>query len=595
MQESQLKSLINGHIHHGIIAIDRAENITVCNKAAQMMLELRHPVVGRPAISLKLELADNLSREHGSNSHNLLELITSGHNEFYKMCRCDDKTYIVNQVPIYDGNRINGSVTIFQDITELEDLTKELESFKTLSRDLEDFIENTYDGIIITDGDGTVVKINNSLLRVTNLIAEQFLGVKIDSLYINGQFMNEPIAKIARIKKQVTTGLTRITTGKRVMVTSRPIINNEGKVVRVVSNVKDMTDIIGLLQQPTQFYYPNELHASETNLSLRDELYANGMITCNRDLLKTMELTRRIAGKDVTVLLQGESGVGKEIFATLIHNWSQRKGPLIKVNCGAIPATLLESELFGYSSGAFTGASKGGKPGLLELANNGTLFLDEIEDLPFDLQGKFLRVLQEQEFVRLGGTKTIKVNIRLVAACNRDLLQMVRENLFRLDLYYRLNVIPIFISPLRDRKEDIPLLVEFFLGKFNKKYGTCIAMTPGLIDRLQDYQWPGNIRELMNILERLIITCESDIINQDMFDAAINGKFSVNNVNEHDSTGTEPDEMGIPYLKDALEQTERALLTKALNKYKKSRKVGQVLGISHTAVLKKMKKYQISC
>lgn len=582
MSGSPITPSFMDYINHGIIAIDRAGTITICNAAAQKIFDFKQPVIGKLLTSLNLK-------------QKLINVINTGQSEFGKRYVFKDKTFVVNRTPILDNDEVIGAVTIFQDITELEEISTELESFKKINKELEGIIESSYDGIIITDGEGIVLKINTSLLRITNLTAEQFLGQNIDSLYENGVFATEPIAKLARLSKKITTGITKVKTGKDVMVTSTPVFNDNGDVIRIVTNVRDMSDIISLQEKLIQSRNLNNCLRSEFNKSLQEELHANEMITGNPEMYNLLKLTKRVAGMEVPILLQGESGVGKEVFAKLIHVWSKRKGAFIKVNCGAIPGPLLESELFGYSRGAFTGANREGKPGLFELANDGTLFLDEIEDLHLDLQGKFLRVLQDQEFVRLGGTKVIKVNVHIIAASNRELTQMIKERKFREDLYYRLNVVPILIPPLRDRKEDIPLLIDYFLSKFNKKYGTNKAMAPGLTENFLDYHWPGNIRELMNVLERLVITSERDVLGKNAFMSTKSGipaaaAVNTNNMLEFE---LEQEEESIPSLKEALERTEKDILTKALKKYKRSRQVGQALGISHTAVLKKIKKYQM--
>jgi len=243
----------------------------------------------------------------------------------------------------------------------------------------------------------------------------------------------------------------------------------------------------------------------------------------------------------------------------------------------------LESELFGYTQGAFTGAKKEGKPGLFELADEGTLFLDEIEDLPLNLQGKFLRVLQDQEFRRIGGTKVIKVNARIIAASNQDLKDMIEEKKFRKDLFYRLNVVPIHIPPLRERREDIPLLTEYFLNKFNSKYKLSRTLSPHLLQDFYAYAWPGNIRELINTLERIVITSQEEVVSE-------NPISSTNTASAlHEKEVEEPE--NFTSLKEALAVSEKKILVKTLEKHKSARLAGKVLGISHTAVLKKIKKH----
>ncbi|GAB6171123.1 sigma-54-dependent Fis family transcriptional regulator [Paradesulfitobacterium aromaticivorans] len=578
-------------IHSGIIAVDAAGKVIVCNAAARKILEVGPEVVGTPISNLLPETK-------------LLEIINSGRGDYGKQFSYKDKTYVVNRTPIFAegelGQEVVGAVTVFQDVTELEEISTELESFKKVNKELEGIFASSYDGIIITDGEGNVLKINQALLRVTDLTREDFLGQKIDSLYEKEIFSYEAVAKRARVGKKLVTGIQRIKTGKEVIVSATPVFDDDGNVIRVVTNVRDMSDLVKLEEELNESRQLSDQLRSQFNKLLEEELRSHGLVTQNPEMFRLLDMIRRVAASDVTVLVQGESGVGKEVFAKLIHIWSQRKGAFIKVNCSALPGHLLESELFGYSKGAFTGANSEGKPGLFELAQDGTLFLDEIEDLPLELQGKFLRVLQDGEFMRLGGTKYINVNVRLIAASNKDLSAMVSERLFRQDLYYRLNVVPLTIPPLRQRIEDIPVLVEFFVEKFNRKYGTVKTVSPELMQRFTEYDWPGNIRELANILERLVLLSPGERLTPPSWFA---GQAELPmSVAQHElvRSETEPgvgmppstptDEL--PKLKDALARTELELLSQALRKYKDSRSIGRALGISHTAVLKKLRKYR---
>ena len=254
----------------------------------------------------------------------------------------------------------------------------------------------------------------------------------------------------------------------------------------------------------------------ETELRrIYEDLHVEGIVGRSREILEVLDIVHRVAPTNATVLLRGESGVGKEVFARAIHFLSPRAGkPFIAVNCGAIPENLLEAELFGYEKGAFTGAYTTRK-GKFELANGGTLFLDEIAELPLHLQVKLLRVLQEKEIERLGGTKPIKVDVRIIAATNRDLESMVKEGKFREDLYYRLNVVPIFIPPLRERKEDIPVLVQHFLERFKKEYNKEVKLSHEVLDAFMEYEWRGNVRELQNVLERMVILDTDGVLTRE--------------------------------------------------------------------------------
>jgi len=280
----------------------------------------------------------------------------------------------------------------------------------------------------------------------------------------------------------------------------------------------------------------------------------------------------------------GESGVGKGVLAKYLHENSKRKDqPFVHINCGAIPANLLESELFGYEAGAFTGAEKRGKIGLIESADKGTLFLDEIAEIPLSLQVKILEVIQEKKFMKVGGKRPIEVDVRIIAATHRDLKQMVKEGKFREDLFYRIHVIPIYLPALRYRQEDCKKLIEHFLQYYNSKFGRNVQLEEEALQILLAYHWPGNVREIENLMERLVVTVEQNRIRvQDLPDY----------LQENPGSGEVLAKKIMP-LKEAVEQVEKQILTLAWKQYKTSRKIGRALGINQATVLRKMNKCQI--
>jgi transcriptional regulator with PAS, ATPase and Fis domain len=292
----------------------------------------------------------------------------------------------------------------------------------------------------------------------------------------------------------------------------------------------------------------------------------------------------KIAGNDVTVLLQGESGTGKELIADFIHENSARgEKPFIKINCGAIPESLLESELFGYERGAFTGAGERGKPGLFELAGGGTLFLDEVGGLPSPLQVKLLRAIQEREIMRVGGTACIPVDIRIIAATNIDLREAADNGKFRSDLYYRLNVVPITVPPLRKRKADIEPLANRFLQECNLKYGKCKAIDDSGRRAMRKYPWPGNVRELENLVERLVVTSEPDVISG-MQVAECFSDFGLEETFKDVQGGD---------LKSKVEAYERRLILSQMPYYSSAQALADALGINKSTLTRKMARYNI--
>jgi len=578
IRTEQLTNMILNRIDTGILVIDPGGILVTCNAAAQKMLEINDRSIGTPLDSIP-------------QAAELLGLIHSNRDHPDQRITFASKTLAMNSISGL-GDDANEMLILLQDVTELDKIRVELKSREQLNKELEDIIASSYDGILITDGEGKVLKINESLLRITELPQEYFIGHKMESLYEDGHFLGESIESRARSSKKIVTDLQKIRTGKNVLVTATPMLDGQGNITRMVTNARDMSEIISLQEQLAQSQELSNRLQSEFNRMLEDELRSNEMITANPAMYKILELSRRVAGSAVTVLIQGESGVGKEVLAKLIHVWSKRQGAFIKVNCGAIPQHLLESELFGYNRGAFTGANREGKPGIFELAADGTLFLDEIEDLPLDLQVKFLQVIQDRAFIRLGGTKIIKVDVRLIAASNRELSKLVAEGKFRDDLFYRLNVVPVTIPPLRERDEDIPLLVDYFLHRYNHKYGGEKFLAPALLQKLRNYGWPGNIRELKNTIERLVVTCSGNLINTEFLETAQKIPSLALPCDCAQPAAGSSEEV-FSTLKEVVENVEKDMLSKALKKYKNSRQIGRMLGISHTAVLKKIKKYSL--
>ncbi len=304
------------------------------------------------------------------------------------------------------------------------------------------------------------------------------------------------------------------------------------------------------------------------------------------EMERVLQLAAKVAPVDSTVLIMGESGVGKEVVARFIHAQSRRaSGPFVTINCGAIPPNLLESELFGYEAGAFTGARREGKPGMIEMAARGTLFLDEISELPQDLQVKLLQVIQQRRLTRVGGVKPTDVDIRIIAATNRDLPAMVRRGEFRPDLYYRLNVVPIVVPPLRERRDDVVPLVYHFLGRLNEAHGLRKTISEAAREALARYSWPGNVREVENLIERLVVTCEADEI--DIGDLP-------QHVREGGPATTASASVvvaGLMPLRKAVEEVERQLIELALAEHSSTHKVARALGVNQSTIVRKLRKY----
>lgn len=513
----------------------------------------------------------------------LCEVVKKGHTYLKAKMQADQVTLCTNRFPLYKGDTIVGAVGIFEDISEKERLNENLKSLRGLNLEMMGILESINDGIVLLDNNGIVIRTNSAVESIFGLSANQILGMNCDFLHESGCFPSVLVWQVMETKRPLH--VIENIKSREFLVIGRPIFDSHGKLLKIIVIIKDI-------------YYLNELIL---NLQLTQELASrycyeqvkdekqndqDNMVAQSMAMRRVVSLAHKVAKVDSNVLITGETGVGKELVARSVHNCSQRMdGPFIKLNCGAIPEPLLESELFGYESGAFTGAKKEGKRGLIEMADGGTLFLDEVADLPLNLQVKLLRVLQEREFMRVGGTTSKKVDFRLIAATNKNLDNMVKQNSFREDLFYRLNVVPVVIPPLRDRKEDIVPLVIFFLNKFNKKYGLSKKLSPEVIQSLLKYDWPGNIRELENTIERLVVTSDSSLIQIE--------EMKENTAIEVASADYSND-VGPKCLTEILDETEKNLLLKALQHYKTTREMADGLGISQSAVVKKMKKYGIT-
>lgn len=389
-----------------------------------------------------------------------------------------------------------------------------MEIKKDINQWLSAVLENSFDGIYITDGQANTIMVNKSYETITGLKREEVLHQNMRDLVERKIISSSGSLMVLNTGGPITLH-QEFKTGKKALITSSPIYNEKHEIIMVVTNVRDLTEIYHLKVEVEKTAEQKKKLQQEL-AHMQKELLSGDMIAEDENTLAALRLADKVLELDTTVILLGETGVGKEVFAKYIHQHSSRKeNSFIRVNCGAIPENLLESELFGYEKGSFTGADRQGKPGLFEVADKGTIFLDEIGELPLSMQVKLLRVLQEQEIERIGSTVPRKIDVRILAATNRSLEDMVKAGTFREDLYYRLMVFPIHIPPLRHRPGDIPALVTLFSNDLNRKYGFVKTFSNASMQILTDYDWPGNIRELKNVVERAIIISSGEIIHPD--------------------------------------------------------------------------------
>jgi PAS domain S-box-containing protein len=430
------------------------------------------------------------------------------------------------------------------------------------------------DAVLVADGMGRLLLANRPAEELFGWDRSALLGRTVRELEAAGLFLPPTLRRCLEAGTRQT--LIQEVRGRRLAQFAAPV---EGKLV--LAGARDITELDRLqrslerLEQERE-RFQHELAGLRAGYGGREEIVAS-----SRAMQKLLELAERVAAVDSTILLLGESGVGKGLLAQAIHRWSPRAAaPYVKVDCGALPESLLESELFGYAPGAFTGARREGKAGIIEQANGGTLFLDEIGELSLSLQVKLLQVIQERRFTRVGAVSPMCVDIRIITATHRDLQALVAEKRFREDLYYRLHVVPITIPPLRERAEDIPLLARFFLEQFCLRYRADRTLAPGVLERLMAYRWPGNVRELENMIERLVVTSEGPVIRVEHLPS-----------NLGDSGGPVAVRRVVP-LKEALEALELELVGAAFEQYGSSVKVSRVLGIHQTTAARKIREWK---
>ncbi|MBM3298834.1 MAG: sigma 54-interacting transcriptional regulator [Deltaproteobacteria bacterium] len=493
-------------------------------------------------------------------------------------------TIIANRNPIKANGKVVGVISVFQDISQYENIISELQGHKKLHRELEAVFESFYDGLYITDGKANTIRVNSAYERITGLSRQELIGRNMEDLVAEKVFDHSVTLEVLKSRTQLTL-MQSVKGNKQVMVTGTPIFDESGEIVIVVTNMRDMTLLNRLrseLEESRRLssrYYQSILEQEKFEHALQEIVIKSTAMT------QVVQKIVKVSGVDISVLLYGESGVGKSMLARIIHLMSSRKErPFVKINCGTIPESLMESELFGYSRGAFTGAAREGKAGLIEAGHTGTVFLDEVGDLTPAMQVKLLQVLEEKTFTRIGETRPTSVDVRIIAATNRDLKERVRTGRFREDLYYRLNVIPVYVPPLRDRTEDVPALAVNILEKFRRTMGLHKRMEPEVLDGLMRYHYPGNVRELINLMERMIVMSEGDVITA----ADLPGELK-----EAPPLRGEPLET-ICTLKESVAAVETRMIAGALRCHRSLGLAARTLGVHPTTLWRKMVRYGLA-
>jgi len=471
-------------------------------------------------------------------------------------------------------------------ITQSISLRSELDEARASMAEMQEIIEGSFDGILVTDGEGNVLLVNQSYVRHTDIQKEELLGHNVREL-INPVWMKNSVALLA-IEQQKPVSMHHTTrNNKNIMVTGTPIFDADNDIKKVVVNTRDISEIYNLREELIKAREMEKIYFDQINNDKENSMFGwnKDIVIANPKMREIYSLAKKVCNFNAPVLISGESGVGKEMLAKFIHTGSalRKDKPFVAVNCGAIPENLLESELFGYAEGSFTGALKGGKQGLFEAANGGTLVLDEIGEMSPNLQVKLLRVLETRTVSKVGSAEPIPVDIFLIAMTNRNLDEMVEKGTFREDLYYRLNVINIKIPPLRERKDEILPLSLRFLNHFNKQYGQNKTLTYEVIQEFLDHPWQGNTRQLKNVIENMVVVSNNEYLQ--LNDVPwLAGKIPKEEILDR----------SIMSLQELLDSYERSILERMKVKQMRTREIARILKIDQSTVVRKLQKYGLS-
>ena len=560
--------------HVGVTVLDHQGLVIIHNLAAAQMLnqdrrELSDRFIGDVSPSIWAEVS---------------KIIVAGGRRSDCKLLLDGKEIFVNQTTLWRNNELVGVTCLFQDDSSHKDALQELESHKKLNKLLDAIIESSFDGIWVCDHEGRVIRINSASAEMDGHSVNHFIGRKMEELVKEGYIDRSVTMEVLKEKKAVSL-IQKTNTGFELIVTGNPVFDENGEVQMVVVNERETNLLDRLSQELTETQALAQKYQAQLSQLQDCDDVSKKMVVRSKSMERIIEVAVKVSRVDSTVLIQGPSGAGKSMLGKMIHHLSPRKDkPLIRVDCAAIPESLIESEVFGYEPGAFTGARTGGKPGLFELADTGTLILDEIGELPLGTQVKLLRFLEDNEISRLGGERTRKLDVRIIAVTNRDLERQVRKKNFRRDLFYRLSVLPLHLPGLAERPEDIPVLLFHFMRHFNQKFSQDKTISPQAMDHLSRYTFPGNVRELANLIEQLIILTPHKTIQAHDLPEHIRL--------ERREAATADVRNGLD-LRQAVEHVEKDLINKALAEYGTQALAALHLGIDQATLSRKIRRHRI--
>lgn len=569
LRRQELEAVFNS-TYNGILAINKQGIITSLNPAAEEPTRsTREEAVGR--------FLNDVIVPTG-----LLDVVRTGVPEFGVKFKIGRRQYITNRAPIIKDGEVIGAVGVFQDVSELELISKELRSVVELNDELGTIVDSSFDGIIICNSKGKILRCNPAVERVIGLPRKELVGKAFRELMERGIITNNIINMVKKSGSPVRV-VERLSVDNSLIISGNPVCDEDGEITKIIINIRDMTELEGLreaLEESKQLseQYQSEIAQMRTNFEPVKEIEFRSQVM--RDVF---DLALRVSQVESPVVLIGESGVGKGEVGRFLHkNSGRRKGPFLKLNCASLPDQVLETELFGYVAGSFPGASKNDKSGLFELGHQGTLYLEEIGELTPAIQAKLLRVLQDKEVMPFGGRQTVPVDVRVIATTQLPLNELVKRGTFKEELFFHLNVVPIRIPPLRERNEDVLPLMHYYLDSYNNRYHLDKEFSPETVNFLLNYEWPGNVREMANVVERLVVTAKEKVITRAEVDAAISQK--------EPKPGRAITVSGILPLKEAIDEVEHVLVTMAMARYGTTVKAAEALGVNQSTVVRKLHK-----
>ncbi|EJR37139.1 sigma 54-interacting transcriptional regulator [Bacillus mycoides] len=571
-QSVDILKIILTSIPMGIFVVDREKKIVNCNESGLKMIK------STP------EKVMNVPAELIFNGEHINNVFTKGKTILNQLQITNEMGVLVDYSPIPNFDQsIEGMVIIVQDLPMVEDMAMEIEYIKDLNKDLHAILSSIYDEILVVNHKGELIRYSETVINDfwgSNL--KDLLGKNLLDLEKKGLF-SPSVTRLVLEKQKKVSVVQETKSGRKILAVGNPVFNENGELHRIIIASRDITEATRLKTELHEIKKISEQYKKELDDFKNKDRFLKKLIYCSPKMEQIINQAKKIADFSSNVLISGESGVGKEVIAQAIHQLGNRSSkPFLKLNCGAIPETLLESELFGYTKGAFTGADKNGKEGYFKRADQGILFLDEIGEMPLHLQVKLLRVLQEQEVIPIGSTIPTKINVQIIAATNKSLEKMVESGTFREDLFYRLNVIPLRVPSLRERMEDVPVLAFHFLQQLNEKYNKNYHLTPDALNLLEFYSWPGNVRELQNMIERLVVSADDPVIEAEFVSKFLTPGYDFNK--------SKPVITRVLPLQEALHSVEEQLILLAMKQYKTTTKAAKALGISQSSVSRKYQK-----